>query len=96
MTPQERVEYLELVLGEIHWSVKVILVSEYHELKKRLVPYWTIEKTAEILGRSTPSLNRDLRMARLLNKYPALKDCRSRSDADKISETLSDAITKTG
>lgn len=79
---QERIEFLELVLGEPFWYTKVELIFEYHELKKRS-GIWTIEKTAHALGRSIPSLNNDLALARQLIKWPDLKRCVSRSDAEK-------------
>lgn len=86
MTPQERLEYLELVLGKMFWYTRVELIEEYHELKRKVTPHWTIEKTGDILGLSTPTMNRELRMARYLKKYPDLKKCHTRLDADKKIE----------
>ena len=46
MNPQERASYLELILGKLQWHVELELLLEYHETKKQLDPYWTIDKTA--------------------------------------------------
>ena len=80
---KDRLEFLELVLGEPFWYTKVELIYEYHELKKKVTQGWTIEKTAHALGRSIPSLNNDLALARSLLKWPDLKACVSRKNAEE-------------
>lgn len=79
----ERIAYLETVLAEPLWYTKIELIYEYHHLKRLAAQGWTIEKTAHILGRSIPSLNNDLALARQLIRWPDLKQCRTRKDAEQ-------------
>ena len=84
MTVEERVQYLELILGQLFWYTQVELMEEYHYLKKKMVPYWTVDMTAKTLGRSKPTIDRDLSMAKLLRAKPHLKQCRNRSEVERV------------
>lgn len=91
MELQERASYLELILGKLQWHVELELLLEYHETKKQLDQFWTIEKTAEILGRSFPNVNKDFRIARSLRRFPQLKNCRTKMEADSVADQLNAA-----
>lgn len=86
-TDQERLEYLELVLGNMAWFVQVELLLEYHELKVKKMGRWTITDTSHILGRSFPSVNKDLYLARAIKKFPQLKNCKTKDEAERVSKT---------
>ena len=79
---QKRIEFLEHLLVEPMWYNYVEFVDEYHELKKKAMGNWSIEKTAFVLGKSLATLNRDLRLARAVRINPELKKCRDRNDAE--------------
>lgn len=84
MTPVERIEYLELILGQLFWYTHCELILEYHELKKKMIPYWTVDLTSKTLGRSKPSVDRDMTLAKLIRRRPELKSCRNRSEVERV------------
>ena len=76
MTFKERY-YLE---GTAWWE-RVMIMNIYHNLALVKDPKWTIQQTADDFGASIGTTSENLRIARGIDKYKGIIDCRTRMEA---------------
>jgi site-specific DNA-methyltransferase (adenine-specific) len=90
-------------------SEEVLAVEEIHRLKQSIHGVaisgsegsgWTMEQTAELIGKSKGSVAGDLALAETLKMFPELSSCKTKSDIKKAAKGIEkmsqriDAISK--
>lgn len=83
-------------------SEEVLAVEELHRIKQEiygastsgLAGGWTLDKTAETIGKTRGSVIEDLKLAEALRNFPELGACKTKSDIKKAVSTINDAMTR--
>jgi len=79
-----------------------LAIKELHELKQKLNGVarsgpdgsgWSLDKTAELVGKTKGSVHQDIELADLIEKHPELKKCKKKSDIKKAGKAL-EALAK--
>lgn len=78
----------------------VLAVKELHELKSLLYSYehgqnnerggtkWTMEDTANILGKDRTSVSKDLALAELVEQFPSLEKCKTKRELKQAADAI--------
>lgn len=77
---------------------EVLAIDEIHRIKQQIhgVPKsypgqkggWRVEDTAELIGRTQPSITDDLALAEFIKLFPALSDAKTKSEIRKAAKGL--------
>lgn len=74
-------EQFERRLKKRTWRDHVMTVEIYHLKSLSTDPYWSLRKTAEVLGRSVGAISQDLRLSLALRIYPEVGEFKNKNDA---------------
>lgn len=71
----------------------VLAVKELHELKCKIADttkgtHWTMDDTAQILGKERSSVCKDLDLAEMVIAFPTLANCKSKKELKQTSDAL--------
>ncbi|MBU2052480.1 DNA modification methylase [Patescibacteria group bacterium] len=86
---------------DLEWSDRAALELKIHNLKQAQLgikisrddaPGHTMKDTADLLGKSVSSVSKDIQMARLVEQFPELKECKSPADARRRIGKLTNKI----
>jgi len=81
---------------------ELMAIDEIHKLKQSLHGEsvsgrdggWTMEKTAEIVGRSKQSISDDLKLAEAIKQFPSLKECSTKSEIRKAVKGMDKLVKR--
>jgi len=81
---------------------ELLAIDEIHKLKQKLHGEstsgreggWTIQKTAEIVGRSKQSISDDLQLAEAIKQFPSLKECTTKSEIRKAVKGMTKLVER--
>jgi ParB/RepB/Spo0J family partition protein len=81
---------------------EVLALAELHTLKQAIHGEsssgkeggWTLDKTAEVVGKTRGSVIEDLKLADALKNFPELSACKTKADIKKAVKTVEDVMTR--
>ena len=81
---------------------EVLAIAELHNLKQTIHGKsssgkeggWSLDKTAEVVGKTRGSIIEDLKLAEALKNFPELGACKTKADIKKAVRTVEDVMTR--
>jgi ParB/RepB/Spo0J family partition protein len=81
---------------------EVLALAELHALKQKIHGSaqsgkeggWTLDNTADIIGKTRGSVIEDLKLAEALKNFPELEACKTKSDIKKAVKTIENVVTR--
>lgn len=83
-------------------SEEVLAVQELHRIKQEIYGVsssgkeggWTLDKTAEVIGKTRGAVIEDLKLAEALKDFPELAQCKTKSDIKRAVKTIENTMTR--
>jgi len=82
---------------------EVIAIADLHELKQKKYGKatsgkedsgWRLQDTADLVGKTAPSIVEDLAIAQMLREFPSLSTCKTKSDIKKAAKSMTNSIER--
>jgi ParB/RepB/Spo0J family partition protein len=81
---------------------EVLATDELHRIKQQIHGAsqsgveggWTLDKTAETIGKTRGSVIEDIKLAEALRNFPELEACKTKSDIKKAVKTIENTMTR--
>ena len=83
-------------------SEEVLALAELHSIKQQIHGQsssgkeggWSLDKTAELIGKTRGSVIEDLKLAEALKSFPELGACKTKSDIKKAVSAIENMVTR--